>query len=63
MRKKGRDLNTNPEKTSATTAGIQLTRGANVIAVNREQLTGANQPADEAGVADLITEFVKRSRL
>jgi hypothetical protein len=58
MRKKGRTKSENPEKMSAVTCGIQMTRGDTGSPKRREHLTGGNQPADEAMSAKLVTDFI-----
>ena len=60
MRKKGYQKNPDPEKMPPVTRGICLARDDAPKAGLREQLTGGNQPADEAGVADLVVRFITK---
>jgi hypothetical protein len=61
MRKKGIHQIESPEKTSAITTGIEMTRGQrktdNISAP--EYLTGGNGVADESGVKNLIMRFIR----
>jgi len=64
MRKKGFHGIQSPEKTSAITTGIEMTRGArakeNPDAT--EYLTGGNGVADESGVMKLVMRFINANR-
>lgn len=61
MRKKGYHQIESPEKTSAITYGIEMTRGESPNEGNpaAEYLTGGNGVADESGVVPLILKFMR----
>lgn len=60
MRKKGIHRITSPEKTSAITTGIEMTRGQRKNEPTaQEYLTGGNGVADESGVARLVLKFMR----
>jgi hypothetical protein len=61
MRAKGIHRITSPEKTSAITSGIEMTRGqsANEGKASAEYLTGGNGVADESGVMKLVLRFMR----
>jgi hypothetical protein len=60
MVKKGLVREESPEKMPSVTTGIQMTRGKQGSAGSaRERLTGGNEPADEATVAKMVTEYIQ----
>ncbi len=62
LRKKGMHKIESPEKFSAETYGIELTRGEGPRRGGKEEyLTGGNGVADERGVADLVLKFIRRA--
>ncbi len=60
MKKKGLYQIESPEKTSAITSGIEMTRGARAQENPnaKEYLTGGNGVADESRVSRLVLRFM-----
>jgi hypothetical protein len=57
-RKKGLVRDTNPEKMSSITCGIEMTRGTRPAGW-KERLTSGQEVADESDVAQLVMAFIR----